>query len=58
MSMMKYTYAPLWVNIVYATLKWVDYKIIGRLSSNLVWWRCDLLDKYCQCPKCLERRER
>jgi len=46
---------PLWVEIVYRALEWVDYKILSRASSRTVWWRNDLLDKYCRCSQCQER---
>ncbi len=58
-KMLKYAYAPRWVNLLYALLEFLDYRIVSRISSHLMWWRNNLLDKYCHCPKCLERqRER
>jgi hypothetical protein len=49
-------YVPPWVNLVYRLLEWLDYKILSPISSRLVWWRNGLLEHYCRCEKCLERK--
>ena len=46
---------PLWVNLLYSLMDWVDYRILSRASSVLMNWRIRLLDHYCWCEKCQER---
>jgi hypothetical protein len=47
-------YMPLWADIVYKTLEFVDHKIVERLSSWLM-WRFAFMDRHCRCEKCIER---
>jgi hypothetical protein len=47
---------PLWVEVVYRFMEWLDYKVLSPMSSRLVWRRNALLDKYCTCERCQERK--
>lgn len=51
----KFPYAPKWVNWVYRVAEWVDYSVVGNVSSFLQ-RRYGLVDKWCVCERCLERR--
>lgn len=51
----KFPYASLWVNAVYMFLEWIDYSIVGRLSSSTM-YRYRLMDRHCKCELCMERR--
>jgi hypothetical protein len=47
---------PLWVELVYHILGFLDYKVVSPVSSSLMCWRNGLLDRYCRCEQCLERK--
>lgn len=53
----KWTHAPAWVDyscqLLYSTSHY-----ISRVASTVSCWAGRLLDTYCQCEKCLERRSR
>lgn len=53
---MRWGDAPRWVNVVYVILEWIDYNIMDRISWKLA-YRYELLDRFCQCEKCLGRRK-
>jgi hypothetical protein len=52
---LRFDYAPLWVSVVYRMMEWFDYSVISPVSSWLTYTRIQLLDRHCQCEKCLRR---
>lgn len=49
--------APMWVNVVYKLLSWIERHVCSRLDG-LVSKRFTLMDRYCQCDNCLDKRAR
>lgn len=51
----KWEHTRLWVELVYRSLEWIDYRIRNKLSSILA-WRFSFLDEHCWCEQCEKRR--
>lgn len=49
--------APLWVNVVYKALGWMERHVCIPLD-NLALKRFALMDRHCQCDNCIDRRDR
>ena len=45
---------PKWVVVVYLALDWLD-STLSHFTCELMWYRMALLDRYCKCPRCIER---
>ena len=56
MPMQRRFKVPLWVEVIYNLLCWVDYQVVSPASRALMDWRGSLLDHYCRCEKCQERQ--
>ncbi len=54
----KWTYVPLWVELIHLVMEGIDYKVLSPISSWLIYRRIALIDHYCQCEKCLERDQK
>lgn len=46
--------APLWVNVVYSLLEWIERPL--EKGTDLTRYRYRLLDKHCQCESCQRRK--
>ncbi len=48
-------YVPLWVDIVYKFAEKWD-RVFSDIST-MTFWRFGFMDKYCRCPRCIEREK-
>lgn len=53
----RWIYAPAWVDYLCQFLIFLQWRVFPKLTPNVNLWAYSLLDKYCKCSRCQERKE-